>query len=100
MNENSSITSTSPWETFLLGLHQVNFKQAKEEQCFKDKEVQMIKFTSCKKGFFTCNDGVCIDMNQRCDQTAHCEDSSDEKNCKLVLMEENYNKNIAPFSVN
>ena len=38
-------------------------------------------------------------MDKRCDQTAQCEDGSDEKNCKLILMEENYNKNTAPFSV-
>ena len=62
-------------------------------------EVQPIKFTSCREGFFTCNDGLCIPMSKRCDQTAHCEDKSDEKNCKLVIIEDNYNKNIAPFTV-
>ena len=95
----SLITSASPRESFLLGLHQVSFKQAKEDKCFQDKIFQPIKFTSCKEGFFTCNDGVCIPMSKRCDQTAHCEDKSDEKNCKLVIIEENYNKNIAPFTV-
>ena len=92
------ITSASPRESFLLGLHQVNFKEAKENKCFQDKILQLIKFTSCQEGFFTCNDGACISMSKRCDQTAHCEDESDEKNCKLIVMKENYNKNIAPFT--
>ena len=100
-NYNSSIiTSASPWESFLLGLHQLDFSKAKDEKCFRDKEIQPMKLTSCKEGMFTCNNGVCIDIDHRCDQTVHCEDTSDEKNCKLVIMEENYNKNIAPFTVN
>ena len=93
------ISSTSDRESFLLGLHQVSFQEAKESKCFQDKIFQPIKFTSCTAGFFTCNDGSCILMNKRCDQTAHCDDGSDEKNCKLIVMEGNYNKNIAPFIV-
>ena len=38
-------------------------------------------------------------MSKRCDQSAHCQDESDEKDCKLVVMKKNYNKNIAPFTV-
>ena len=38
-------------------------------------------------------------MDKRYDQTTHCQDKSDENNCKLVIME-NYNKNLAPFTVN
>ena len=37
-------------------------------------------------------------MEKRCDQTSHCQDESDEKDCNLIMMK-NYNKNIAPFSV-
>ena len=100
ITDNSSlITSALPRESFMLGLQQVSFSQAKEEKCYQDKNLQLIKFTSCKAGMFTCNDGVCIPMSKRCDQSAHCEDKSDEKNCKLVKMEGNYNQNIAPFTV-
>ena len=100
IKDNSSlITSSSSSDSLLLGLHQVSFLLAKEDNCYQDKTIQPIKLTSCKEGYFTCYDGVCIDMDKRCDQTAHCEDGSDEKNCNLVLMEENYNKNIAPFNV-
>jgi hypothetical protein len=100
IKDNSSlITSASERESFLLGLHPVRFSLAMNEKCYKEKTIQLIKLTTCKEGFFTCNDGVCIGMSKRCDQTAHCQDESDEKDCKLVVMKKNYNKNIAPFTV-
>ena len=37
-------------------------------------------------------------MEERCDQIIHCNDKSDEKNCKLVVFEESYNKKIPPFT--
>ena len=95
----SIITSTSPWKSYLLGLHQVNFLLAKDEECYKEDVLQKIKLTSCRSGSFTCNNGACISMNKRCDQTPHCKDKSDEEDCKLIIME-NYNTNIAPYTVN
>ena len=28
-----------------------------------------------------------------------CKDKSDENNCKLIVFEENYNKNVPPFTI-
>ena len=98
-DDTNVLTATSLKESFLLGVHEVQFDKAKKDKCYQETLVQPIKFTSCKEGFFTCNDGICISMSKRCDQTAHCEDKSDEKNCKLVIIEDNYNKNLAPFTV-
>ena len=98
--DNSSlITSAAAEDSFMIGLNQIHFDQAREEKCYSGKLIQTVKFTSCTAGFFTCSDGRCIPMDKRCDQTAHCQDKSDENNCKLIIME-NYNKNIAPFTVN
>ena len=98
-NDNSRIlTSSASWESYFIGQQQVNFHQAKEEKCFKEKLVQKVKLTSCLKGFFTCHNGDCITMSKRCDQIPHCKDKSDEEDCNLVVME-NYNKNIVPFTV-
>ena len=31
-------------------------------------------------------------MEQRCDQIVDCRDKSDEDNCKLIVFEDNYNR--------
>ena len=38
-------------------------------------------------------------MEERCDQIMNCKDKSDENNCKLIVFEENYNKNVPPFTI-
>ena len=38
-------------------------------------------------------------MEKRCDQIVDCGDESDENNCKLLVFKENYQKNIAPFTI-
>ena len=35
----------------------------------------------CLCNQFTCNDGKCIDLNQRCDGQSDCNESSDETTC-------------------
>ena len=56
--------------------------------------------TVCKKDQFTCNsDGSCISMEERCDQFPNCEDFSDEANCRLVVLPDNYVPDFAPFTV-
>ena len=38
-------------------------------------------------------------MEERCNQIMNCKDKSDEKSCKLIVFEENYNKNVPPFTI-
>ena len=40
--------------------------------------------TSCKVGQFSCDNGECLDIINRCDGVAQCSDLSDEKTCRLV----------------
>ena len=94
------ITSSSSRESQLWGFHQLSFVKAKKEQCYKESEpIQNVKLTTCTNGQFTCADGACISIEERCDQTSNCKDKSDERGCKLIVFE-GYNKNIAPFKVN
>ena len=59
-----------------------------------------LKLTGCKEGEFTCNDGQCIKMEERCNQVPDCEDKSDERGCRLIVLEGDYNKNIPPIGKN
>jgi len=75
----------------------VDFSGVVADKCETDNPVKMIKLTTCQAGEFTCNDGQCIDIEKRCDQTSNCLDESDEDNCQMIYMKDNYNKKIAPF---
>ena len=57
----------------------------------------VLKLSGCKDAEFTCHDGQCIKIEERCDQIMHCRDKSDEKDCSLLVLNEGYNKKVAPF---
>ena len=58
-----------------------------------------LKMSGCNQnGEFTCNDGQCVTMEQRCDQLPDCRDESDEQGCQLVLLKDGYNKNVPPIT--
>ena len=37
-------------------------------------------------------------MDQRCNQLPDCRDKSDERNCKILVLKEGYNKNVPPVN--
>ena len=39
-----------------------------------------------------------MSMNLRCDQIINCRDKSDEEDCSMLVIENSYNKKVAPFS--
>ena len=59
---------------------------------------RVLKMTGCEDGEFTCRDGQCVNMTMRCDQLTHCKDKSDEMECNILNVEENYNKQVPPFN--
>ena len=60
-----------------------------------------LKLSGCNpRGEFTCNDGQCVTIGQRCDQVHHCTDESDEKDCKLLVLAKSYNKRVPPITLN
>ncbi|XP_023343018.1 uncharacterized protein LOC111712596 [Eurytemora carolleeae] len=100
--ENSSVAkSTSTEDSLLLGVNTFDFSGVNADSCKKIGEsmLKMITFTTCSDTQFTCNDGQCIDMEERCDQSVNCIDESDEDNCKMIFKKDNYKKTIAPFRI-
>ena len=100
---NTTAISEAAFSSFALGSH--NWTIANDNKTCSTKGEsysRRLKLTGCREGEFTCSDGQCIKMDERCDQIIHCKDNSDEKNCVLLLFkeEESYNKKVAPFTIN
>ena len=74
--------------------------------CYEDGEKHPVVFTTCNQGEkngdnseFTCNDGLCVPMEKRCDGRFHCEDLSDEEGCKKVNIKKQYSKLSIPYEL-
>ena len=59
-----------------------------------------LKMSGCKEGDFTCYDGQCVSMKKRCDQVPNCRDQSDEQACRILVLDEGYNKGVPPVGKN
>ena len=53
--------------------------------------------SGCQDAEFTCNDGQCVSMDERCNQLPDCRDKSDERNCQILILEEGYNRAVPPI---
>ena len=88
LNENDVLTvGKKPW--MLL-----------ESSCKKGQdEERILLLTSCNIGQFSCDNEQCINISNRCDGVADCEDLSDKKSCKLENVDpERYLKDKTPPS--
>ena len=48
----------------------------------------LLKMSGCNpEGEFTCDDGQCVTMEERCNQIPNCRDGSDELECKLLILD-------------
>ena len=87
------------YSSLALGTHFVRFE---EDDCTKGKEdkVVQITITNCNEDQFTCFTGGCVLMENRCDRIVDCEDSSDEKGCAIVRIDETtYIREYPPITV-
>ena len=96
---NTRAVSNATEVSYVLGTHEwtiTNDASCNEGQPY----TTFLKLTGCnvRAGDFTCNDGQCVTMEQRCDQLPNCRDESDEKDCKLVVLKKGYNKNVPPIT--
>ena len=102
MSRNTTAISEAPFSSFALGSH--NWVITNDNKVCSprgESYIKHLKLTGCKVGEFTCSDGQCIKMDERCDQIIHCKDNSDEKNCNLLVFkeEDSYNKKVSPFTL-
>jgi hypothetical protein len=91
--------SRAPKESYVLGKHvwtvtNDDFSCSNNGQSYKT----LLKMSGCNQnGEFTCDDGQCVTMEQRCNQIPDCRDKSDERGCQMFMLEDGYNKNIPPI---
>ena len=58
--------------------------------------IRNMTMTACSDYQFTCQDGSCVSMKERCDRKIQCGDGSDEKDCTLVRLDAGYSKVVVP----
>ena len=68
--------------------------------CFKGRIYnKTLKLSGCADDEFTCSDGQCIKIINRCDQIINCRDETDEQDCRLLALKNGYNKVVPPFTL-
>ena len=90
-------TSKATHSSFLLGKQNWTITADENNECYASKEYAELKMSGCQKGEFTCNDGQCVGMEQRCNQLPDCRDKSDERFCKILILEDGYNMKVPPI---
>ena len=95
---NISLTSSASHSSFILGKHNWTVKGSKDYKQ-GDQFVTELKMTGCRRGDFTCNSGECINIEERCNQKFDCSDESDERDCRLLVLNDGYNKRLPPRNI-
>ena len=83
--------------SYVLGRHKWNVTKDNLNCNEGQPYVTYLTLSGCSPGEFTCNDGQCVTMEQRCNQISDCRDKSDEDNCRLLVLQENYNRKVPPI---
>ena len=95
---NATAVTNAPKDSYALGKHEW-MVTGDDKNCHKGEPyTTFLKLTGCLEGYFTCDDGECVRMEQRCDQLPDCVDKSDERRCKLLVLEEGYNNRVPPIT--
>ena len=95
---NVTAVSNAARNSYALGKHEWLI-EGDDVNCHKGEPyTTFLKLTGCLDGDFTCDDGQCVRMEQRCDQLPNCADESDETGCRLLVLKDSYNKRVPPIS--
>ena len=89
-----SATFKSPYATLAMGSN--TWVVVNDAKCQTGEVPLFLSLTSCLSNQFTCGDGICIEMKQRCNGVTDCKDKIDELDCNIAEIDPSYNKELAP----
>ncbi|KAK8394124.1 hypothetical protein O3P69_006367 [Scylla paramamosain] len=70
------------------------------EVCGKSKDTQhMLSLSACHAFEYTCGDGTCVNLSQRCDLRVDCPDNTDEIGCEKLVKPQDYLSSLTPAGV-
>ena len=90
-------TSKAIFTTLFVGKH--TWHIFNDKKCQSGEVELSVKLSTCVEGKFTCSDGVCIDIDERCDRVQHCKDWSDELGCSIVQIPPGYLREFVPIKL-
>ena len=66
--------SQSLESSLLLGVHMFDFSRVLDDPCTSSlpSKLVRVKVTACGSGQFTCDDGQCVSIDERCNQISNC----------------------------
>ena len=93
---NPSISATFKSGFRTLGMGSNTWRVTNDMKCQPEDVSLYLSLTACQDSQFTCGDGLCIGLDERCNGVADCEDMTDELQCSVAEIESSYNKLLAP----
>jgi hypothetical protein len=79
---NAVAYSKSLRQDLALGLN--TWTVSNDNECQIGEVEVAFKLTTCAENEFTCSNGLCVSILERCDSARHCKDWSDEVGCSLT----------------
>ena len=93
---NTQAFSPSKETSYILGNNTWTIVDDSVECGDEQTNIKVLKMSGCTDGEFTCRNGDCVKMEERCDQILDCQDETDEVDCSIVVLRKSYRKTAPP----
>ena len=84
-------------KSYIIGRHVWNISDDSFDCENGAPYARVLKMSGCSESQFTCDNGFCLRMEERCDQVLDCDDHSDEADCNILQLPSSYRKTAPPL---